>query len=94
MIKSFGRKETEKIFKREYSLKLPSLIQRTTMRKLWMIDAANSINDLRIPPANCLEKLKGKKKDQYSIRVNAQWRICFKWQQRDAHEIEIIDYHK
>ncbi|MFH0956010.1 MAG: type II toxin-antitoxin system RelE/ParE family toxin [Candidatus Falkowbacteria bacterium] len=93
MIKSFGCKETEKIFKREYSLKLPSLIQRTAMRKLWMINAANSINDLKIPPANCLKKLKGKRKDQYSIRVNDQWRACFKWRQQDAYNVEIIDYH-
>ena len=93
MIKSFGCKETEKIFKREYSLKLPSSIQRTAMRKLWLIDAAGSINDLRVPPANCLEKLKGKRKAQYSIRVNDQWRICFRWQQQDAYEVEIVDYH-
>ena len=93
MIKSFGSKETEKIFKREYSLKLPSIIQRTAMRKLWMIDAATSINDLKIPPANCLEKLKGKRKEQYSIRVNDQWRICFRWHQQDTFDVEIIDYH-
>ena len=93
MIKSFGGKETEKIFKREYSLKLPSLIQRTAMRKLWMINAANSINDLRIPPSNRLEKLKGKRNNQYSIRINNQWRVCFKWQRQDAYEVEIIDYH-
>lgn len=93
MIKSFKDKETQKIFRREYSLKLPSTIQKTTLRKLWMIDAASSINDLRVPPANCLEKLKGKRKGQYSIRVNKQWRICFKWQQQDAYEVEIVDYH-
>ena len=93
MIKSFASEETQKIFNREYSLKLPSLIQRTAMRKLWMINAASSLNDLHIPPANCLEKLKGKRKDQYSIRINNQWRICFKWRQQDAYEVEIIDYH-
>jgi len=93
MIKSFGGKETQKIFNREYSLKLPALIQRTAMRKLWMIDAANSINDLLIPPSNRLEKLKGKRKEQYSIRINDQWRVCFKWRQQDAYEVEIIDYH-
>ncbi|MFH1255364.1 MAG: type II toxin-antitoxin system RelE/ParE family toxin [bacterium] len=93
MIKSFGCKETQKIFNREYSLKLPSVIQRTAMRKLWMINAANSISDLKIPPANCLKKLKGERKDQHSIRVNDQWRICFKWRQQDAYEVEIIDYH-
>ncbi|MDO8593166.1 MAG: type II toxin-antitoxin system RelE/ParE family toxin [bacterium] len=93
MIKSFACKETQKIFNREYSLKLPSLIQRTAMRKLWMINAASSINDLRIPPANYLEKLIGKRKEQYSIRINYQWRICFKWHLHDAYEVEIIDYH-
>jgi len=93
MIKSFKCKETQKIFNREYSLKLPSSIQRIAMRKLWMIEAANLINDLRIPPANCLEKLKGKRKGQYSIRINDQWRICFKWHHQGAYEVEIIDYH-
>lgn len=93
MIKSFKSKETEKIFNREYSLKLPLAIQRTAMRKLWMIDAAQTINDLRVPPANHLEQLKGKRKGQYSIRINEQWRICFKWQQSDAYELEIVDYH-
>lgn len=93
MIKSFKSKETEKIYNREYSLKISSIIQRTAMRKLWMIDAAQTINDLRIPPANHLEKLKGKRRGQHSIRINNQWRICFKWQQGDAYEVEIIDYH-
>ena len=63
------------------------------MRKLWMVAAADSINDLRIPPANHLEKLKGKRKGQHSIRINDQWRICFKWHQQDAYEVEIVDYH-
>lgn len=93
MIKSFKSKETEKIFNREYSTKLPSLIQRTAMRKLWMIDAAQTINDLRTPPANRLEQLKGNRHGQHSIRINDQWRICFKWNEGDAYEIEIIDYH-
>lgn len=93
MIKSFKSKETEKIFNREYSLKLPSLIQRTALRKLWMIDAAQSINDLRVPPANHLERLKGNKQGLCSIRINDQWRICFKWHQGDAYEVEITDYH-
>lgn len=64
------------------------------MRKLWMVAAADSINDLRIPPANHLEKLRGKKRGQHSIRINDQWRICFKWHQQNAYEVEIIDYHK
>lgn len=94
MIKSFKSKETEKIFNREYSLKLPSLIQRVAFRKLWMINASVSLNDLRIPPANHLEKLKSSQKDLYSIRINDQWRVCFKWRENDAYEVEIIDYHK
>ena len=93
MIKSFKCKEAQKIFAREYSLKLPPLIQRVAMRKLWMVAAADSINDLRIPPANHLEKLKGKRKGQHGIRINDQWRICFKWHQQDAYEVEIVDYH-
>ncbi|PIT90692.1 MAG: plasmid maintenance system killer [Candidatus Komeilibacteria bacterium CG10_big_fil_rev_8_21_14_0_10_41_13] len=93
MIKSFKSKETEKIFNREYSLKLPPNIQRTALRKLWMLDSAQSIDDLRRPPANRLEQLKGKRRRQYSIRINDQWRVCFKWHQGDAHEVEIIDYH-
>ena len=93
MIKSFKSKETEKIFNREYSLKLPSAIQRTAMRKLWMLDASQAINDLRVPPANHLEQLKGNRKGQYSIRINEQWRICFKWDKSDAYKVEIIDYH-
>lgn len=93
MIKSFKSKETEKIFNREYSLKLPASIQRVALRKLWMIDAATIINDLRVPPANHLEQLKGKRHGQYSIRINEQWRICFRWHQSDAYEVEIVDYH-
>jgi len=93
MIKSFKSRETEKVFGREYSLRLPSDIQKVAMRKLWMLDAACSLNDLRIPPANHLELLKGKHKGFYSIRINIQWRICFKWHQNDAYDVEIIDYH-
>lgn len=93
MIKNFKSKETEKIFNRKYSLKLPSSIQRTALRKLWMIDAAQTINDLRVPPANHLEQLKGNKQGQHSIRINEQWRICFTWHQDDAYDVEIIDYH-
>jgi toxin HigB-1 len=93
MIKSFKSKETEKIFNREYSLKLPSDIQRTALRKLLMIHAAMAINDVRIPPANRLEKLKGAKRNRYSVRINDQWRVCFVWLSGDAHEVEIEDYH-
>ena len=93
MIKSFKCKETEKIFNREYSLKLPVDIQRTALRKLLMIHAAININDLRVPPANHLEQLKGGRRGQHSIRINEQWRICFKWAAGNAYELEIIDYH-
>lgn len=93
MIKSFKSKEAQKIFNREYSRKLPFLIQKIVIRKLWMIDASVSLNDLRIPTANHLEILKGKRKNQHSIRINDQWRICFKWQRGDAYDVEIIDYH-
>jgi len=93
MIKSFRCKETEKIFNRERSRKLPQNIQRIAMRKLWMIDAATIINDLKIPPANRLEKLKKKRKGQSSIRINKQWRICFNWKSGNAYQIEIVDYH-
>lgn len=93
MIKSFQSKETQKIFNREYSRKFPSSIQRVALRKLWMLDAAASLNDLRVPPANRLEALKGSRKGQHSIRINRQWRICFKWLKRDAYDVEITDYH-
>ncbi len=93
MIKSFESKETEKIFLREYSHKLPQTIQKTAMRKLWMINSAIMLNDLRVPPANHLEKLKGKRKTQHSIRINKQWRICFKWSAGNAYKVEITNYH-
>lgn len=93
MIKSFNCAETEKLFERQFSLKFPQDIQRTALRKLRMLNRAININDLRIPPANRLEKLIGKRKRQYSIRINNQWRICFVWQDNDAINVEIIDYH-
>ena len=93
MIKSFFSREVQKIYEREYSRRLPRLIQKIAMRKLWMIDAATSLDDLRVPPANHLEKLSGKRKGQYSIRINKQWRICFKWREGNAYDVEIVDYH-
>ncbi len=93
MIKGFKSKETQKIFKREHSHNLPQSIQKIAMRKLWMINAAVLLNDLRIPPSNHLKTLKGKRKEQHSIRINDQWRICFKWTKGDAHDVEITDYH-
>ena len=93
MIKSFKNKETEKIYSREISLKLPRDIQQIALRKLRMISNAKNMNDLRIPPANRLEKLSGIREGQHSIRINDQWRICFIWRDRDAYDVEITDYH-
>jgi proteic killer suppression protein len=93
MINGFRCKETRKIFERERSPKFSSEIQKVGMRKLWMLDAAISLNDLRIPPANHLEKLSGKRAGQHSIRINSQWRICFVWRNGNAYEVEIVDYH-
>ncbi len=93
MIKSFKDKETQKVFKQNYSKKLPESIQQRALRKLRMIDAARKINDLRMPPGNRLEALKGNRSNLYSIRINRQWRICFTWNQGDAFNVEIVDYH-
>ena len=93
MIKSFKGSETEKIYSRERSRKLPPDIQQVALRKLRMINNAKSITDLRIPPANRLEKLSGNRAGQYSIRINDQWRICFSWKDGDAVDVEITDYH-
>jgi toxin HigB-1 len=94
MIVSYRSKETEKIFNREYSRKLPMDIQKAAMRKLWQLDAAAIIEDLRIPPGNHLEALKGNRKGQHSIRINQQYRICFQWHDNNACLVEIVDYHK
>ena len=93
MIKSFKCKETEKIFNTHYSGKFPHEIQIKAAKKLWMIDAAKNINDIRTPPSNHLEMLRGKRKGQHSIRINLQWRICFTWKNDYAQQVEIIDYH-
>ena len=96
MIKSFKCKETNKIFNREYAKKLPTNIQRIAFRKLRMLNRAHILNDLKIPPVppgNKLELLSGDRSGQYSIRINDQWRICFKWNDQDAFDVEIVDYH-
>jgi toxin HigB-1 len=93
MIKSFNDKETEKIFNRQISTKLPQDIQHIARKKLVMLDAATQLNDLRTPPGNRLETLKGDRKGQHSIRINDQWRVCFKWRDSDAYDAEITDYH-
>ena len=93
MIKSFADRETEKVWKGEFSSKLPNEIQAIARRKLRMINNAQNINDLRIPPSNRLEKLKGNRKNFYSIRVNKQWRIVFHWTRNNAEQVKIEDYH-
>jgi proteic killer suppression protein len=93
VIKSFRDKETEKVYSRERSAKLPGDIQQIALRKLRMINYAQNINDLRIPPSNRLDKLSGDRAGQYSIRINDQWRICFIWKDNNAYYVETTDYH-
>ena len=93
MIQTFKCKETEKIWNQEYSKKFSDDIQRIALRKLFMIQRAKELKDLLAPPANRLEKLKGDRKDQYSIRINNQYRICFQWEDSNAYNVEIVDYH-
>ncbi|TMA55782.1 MAG: type II toxin-antitoxin system RelE/ParE family toxin [Deltaproteobacteria bacterium] len=93
MIRSFRDSDTEKIFKRQFVRKFPRDIQQRAFMKLNAIDAAVSLEDLRLPPSNRLEALKGDRKGQHSIRVNDQWRICFVWRAGDAEQVEIADYH-
>ena len=94
MIISFSSKDTEKIWKGERVKKIPMEIQKVGRRKLRMLNNSQNLSDLRIPPSNRLEKLKGREKDFYSIRINDQWRIIFQWENNHAHEVEITDYHK
>ena len=93
MIQSFGSKDTQKIWQGEQVKGLPPEIQHVARRKLRMIHNSQNVTDLRIPPANRLEKLSGKLKDFYSIRINDQWRIVFKWSAGNATQVEIVDYH-
>jgi toxin HigB-1 len=93
MILTFGSKETEKIWMGERVKKLPNEVQETGRRKLRMLNNSQNISDLKIPPSNKLEKLKGSLKEFYSIRINDQWRIIFRWANGNAFEVEIIDYH-
>lgn len=92
MIQNFKDKEAQKIFERQRSRKLPSEIQQVALRKLRMLNRAETLQDLRVPPANRLERLVGDRVGQYSIRINDQWRICFGWKDGDATDVEIIDY--
>ena len=93
MIETFASDETKKIFLGKTSTKLPKDIQRTARRKLIYIDDAEDLQDLLAPPGNRLEKLKGGRAGQYSIRINDQWRICFEWVENKARNVEIVDYH-
>jgi toxin HigB-1 len=93
MIRSFKSGETEKIFNRERSRRLPSDIQQVALRKLRMLNRAVALQDLRVPPANRLEKLSGRRAGQYSIRINDQWRVCFEWKGGSADNVEIVDSH-
>lgn len=92
MIESFACGETERVFRGELSRRLPTDIQRTARRKLLQVHAATQLGDLRVPPGNRLEPLRGARAGQHSIRINDQWRICFRWES-GAHEVEIVDYH-
>jgi proteic killer suppression protein len=93
MIRSFRDKDTERVFNRERVRKLGQDVQRLAQRKLAVLDAAENLIDLRFPPGNRLEKLSGDRKGEYSIRVTDQWRICFRWRNPDAYDVEIADYH-
>lgn len=93
MIKNFSDPESELIAAGEYSKKLPVTIQRTARKKLRQLDAAASIDDLRMPPGNHLKALRGNRVGQYSIRINAQWRLCFSFHNGDVFDVEIVDYH-
>jgi proteic killer suppression protein len=93
MIRSFRCRETERIWQGQRSRKFPGDMQDRALRKLRQLDAASSMDDLRNPPGNRLEALKGDRKGQWSIRINDQWRICFRWSDADAIDVEIADYH-
>ena len=93
MIRSFADKHTERLFRRERVKRFAGKMQRPALRKLVLLDAAESLDDLRVPPGNRLEKLHGDRESQHSIRINDQWRICFRWLDGEAHDVEIADYH-
>jgi proteic killer suppression protein len=93
MIRGFRDRETERVFRRERTRALAPDVQRMAQRKLTVLDAAESLEDLRVPPGNRLEKLSGDRAGQHGIRINDQWRICFRWRDGDAAEVEIVEYH-
>ena len=93
MIRSFACRETERLFNAQASRRLPPQIHRACRRKLLLLHQARRLDDLRVPYGNHLEALKGDRKGQHSIRINDQWRICFRWEDQDAFDVEIVDYH-
>ncbi|MHB2024695.1 MAG: type II toxin-antitoxin system RelE/ParE family toxin [Mycobacteriales bacterium] len=93
MLRSFGDRDTERIWQRQPVRKLGPDVQRSALRKLLMLDAADALQDLRVPPGNRLEKLKGDRRGQHSVRINDQWRICFRWTSAGPEDVEITDYH-
>jgi proteic killer suppression protein len=93
VIKSFRDKETEQLFSRHFSRRFPPNLHKVAWRKLAILDAAEQLDDPRVPPGNRLEKLSGNREGQYSIRINDQWRICFRWSEGNAYDVEVTDYH-
>jgi proteic killer suppression protein len=93
VIKSFRDDDTRRVFQREPVRRWSLPLQRIALRKLLILDAAENLNDLRVPPGNRSEKLSGDRAGQHSIRINDQWRLCFRWRDGDAYEVEIVDYH-
>ncbi|RJR34002.1 MAG: type II toxin-antitoxin system RelE/ParE family toxin [Deltaproteobacteria bacterium] len=93
MIKSFKCLETENLFQRQKVRRLPPGLLRPALRKLWILDAAGALEDLRSPPGNRLDALKGDRSGQHSVRINEQYRSCFVWRGNDAYDVEIVDYH-
>ncbi|MDQ3386566.1 MAG: type II toxin-antitoxin system RelE/ParE family toxin [Actinomycetota bacterium] len=94
MIKSFADRETRRVWDRERSKAVPTGLRRKALQKLVQVDFAGDLGDLRVPPGNRLEKLSGDREGQYSIRINIQYRVCFVWEDGNAHEVEIVDYHR
>ena len=94
MIQSFQDKEADRVWRGEVSKKLPRSIQDAARRKLRMLNNAQTIEDLRLPPANRLEALKGDRRGEHNIRINQQWRVCFRWKDGHAHDVAIVDYHR
>ena len=93
VIRSFRDADTERVFRRQRARRLPADVQRRAHRKLLLLHAARSVEDSRVPPGNRLEKLSGRRAGEYSIRVNEQWRVCFRWAGGHAHDVEVTDYH-